>query len=135
MPICILLAPEGIDDGSKEKLMGKLTTHIHAAYPNTVTEVFLQEVDRSHVMVDGIRLSANPSGGAKAREVRFCTLVCPPGIRADEKKAMMQRVTAAIDEAYPNDGHTWIVHREDDPASAMLNGSLMIEKYGKPPAR
>ena len=135
MPICILLAPRGIDDGSKEKLMGKLTTHIHAAYPNTVTEVFLQEVDRSHVMVDGIRLTANPGGSAGAREVRFCTLVCPPGIRADEKKAMMQGISADIAEAYPNDGHIWVIHREDDPASAMLNGTMLTEKYGKAPAR
>jgi len=48
---------------------------------------------------------------------------------------MMQQVTADIAEAYPNEGHTWVVHREDDPASAMLNGSLMSEKYGQAPAR
>jgi phenylpyruvate tautomerase PptA (4-oxalocrotonate tautomerase family) len=124
-----LLAPEGIGDSSKEKLMGKLTTHIHAAYPNTVTEVFLQEIDRGHVMVDGICLSANPSGGARSQEVRLCTLLCPPGIKADAKKAMMEKVSADIAEAYPSEGHTWVVHREDDPASAMLNGSLMAEKY------
>ena len=135
MPICILLAPAGIDDSSKEKLMGNLTSSIHSAYPNTVTEVFLQEIDRSLVMVDGIRLSAKASGSAPAREVRFCTLVCPPGLKADEKKAMMQRVNADIAEAYPNEGHTWIIHREDDPASAMLNGSLLTEKYGLAPAR
>jgi len=135
MPICILLAPEGIDDSSKEKLMGKLTTHIHAAYPDRVTEVFLQEVDRSLVMVDGVRLSTKASGGAAAREVRLCTLLCPPGIKADAKKAMMERVSADIAEAYPSEGHTWVVHREDDPASAMLNGGLISEKYGQTPAR
>jgi hypothetical protein len=135
MPICILLAPEGIGDGSKEKLMSQLTTHIHAAYPNTVTEVFLQEIDRSLVMVDGTRLSTKPSGGGGAREVRLCTLLCPPGVRADVKKAMMERVTADIAEAYPNDGDIWVVHREDDPASAMLNGGLMSEKYAQAPAR
>jgi phenylpyruvate tautomerase PptA (4-oxalocrotonate tautomerase family) len=129
MPICILLAPEGINDNSKERLMGKLTTHIHAAYPNTVTEVFLQEIDRSLVMVNGIRLT-NSSGGAPAREVRFCTLICPPGVKADAKKAMMENVSAVIAEAYPGEGHTWVVHREDDPASAMLNGQLRSEKYG-----
>ena len=64
MPICILLAPEGIADGGKEKLMDRLTVHIHEAYPNTVTEVFVQEVDRSSVMVDGVRVSAKPAGGA-----------------------------------------------------------------------
>jgi len=130
MPICILLAPEGISDSSKVKLMGKLTTHIHAAYPNTVTEVFLQEIDRGLVMVNGIRLTANPSGGAAAREARLCTLICPPGIKAEAKKAMMENVSADIAEAYPNEGHTWVVHREDDPASAMLNGRLQSEKYG-----
>jgi phenylpyruvate tautomerase PptA (4-oxalocrotonate tautomerase family) len=133
MPICVLLAPEGIADGSKERLMGKLTTHIHEAYPNTVTEVFLQEIDRSLVMVNGIRLSANPSSAAGAREVRLCTLLCPPGIRSDAKKAMMERVTADIAEAYPTDGDIWVVHREDDPASAMLNGGLLSEKYGRGP--
>ena len=55
MPICVLLTPEGIADSSKENLMSELTRHIHAAYPNTVTEVFLQEIDRSLVMVDGVR--------------------------------------------------------------------------------
>jgi hypothetical protein len=124
MPICILLAPEGISDSSKEQLMGKLNAHIHAAYPNRVTEVFLQEIDRSLVMVDGIRLSANPGGGTAAKEVRLCTLLCPPGIKADAKKAMMQQVSADIAEAYPREGHTWVVHREDDPSSVMLNGEV-----------
>jgi phenylpyruvate tautomerase PptA (4-oxalocrotonate tautomerase family) len=135
MPICVLLAPEGIGDTGKEELMTKLTTHIHAAYPNTVTEIFLQEFDRSLVMVDGVRLSSKPTGGTAAREVRFCTLICPPGITADAKKAMMERVTADIVEAYRSDGATWVLHREDDPASAMLNGSLMSEKYGRAPGR
>jgi hypothetical protein len=80
-------------------------------------------------LVDGIRLSANPGGGAAAKEVRLCTLLCPPGIKADAKKAMMQQVSADIAEAYPGEGHTWVVHREDDPSSAMLNGGLMSEKY------
>jgi len=135
MPICILLAPEGIGDSRKGELMTKLTTHIHAAYPNTVTEVFLQEIDPSLVMVDGVRLGGKPSGGATAREVRFCTLVCPPGIAADAKKAMMKRITADIVEAYPSEGATWVIHREDDPASAMLNGLLLSEKYGRAPRR
>jgi phenylpyruvate tautomerase PptA (4-oxalocrotonate tautomerase family) len=129
MPICTLLAPEGISDSSKETLMRSLTTHIHAAYPNTVTEVLLQEIDRSLVMVDGIRLT-NSSGGAPTREVRLCTLICPPGLKADAKKAMMENVSADIAEAYPSEGHTWVVHREDNPASAMLNGRLLSEKYG-----
>jgi phenylpyruvate tautomerase PptA (4-oxalocrotonate tautomerase family) len=124
MPICVLLTPEGIADAAKEKLMSELTRHIHAAYPNTVTEVFLQEFDRSLVMVDGAH-----------RGVRYCTLVCPPGIGADAKKAMMQNLTAAIAEAYADDGHIWIVHQEHDPASAMLNGRMLSEKYGQAPAR
>ena len=86
-------------------------------------------------MVDGVRLSSKPTGGTAAREVRFCTLICPPGITADAKKAMMERVTADIVEAYRSDGATWVLHREDDPASAMLNGSLMSEKYGRAPGR
>lgn len=135
MPICILLAPEGISDSRKAELMAKLTRHIHAAYPNTVTEIFLQELDRSLVMVDGVRLNSKSTGDAAAREVRFCTLLCPPGIAADVKKAMMELVTADIAEAYRSEGATWVVHREDDPASAMLNGSLMSEKYGRAPGR
>lgn len=127
MPICVLLAPEGIGDSTKKELMSKLTSHIRTAYPNAGTEVFLQELDRSHVMVDGVRASEGPA----AREVRFCTLICPPGIAADAKKTMMERITADIVKAYPSEGLTWIVHREDDPAAAMLNGSLMSEKYGR----
>jgi phenylpyruvate tautomerase PptA (4-oxalocrotonate tautomerase family) len=125
MPLCIILAPQGISDSSKEKLMGKLTTHIHAAYPNTVTEVFLQEIDRSSMMVNGIRLT-----NSSAREVRFCTLICPPGLKADAKKAMMENVSAEIGEAYPSEGHTWIIEREDDPGSVMLNGHMLSEKWG-----
>jgi phenylpyruvate tautomerase PptA (4-oxalocrotonate tautomerase family) len=130
-----LLAPEGIADGAKEKLMDKLTVHIDEAYPNRVTEVFVQEVDRRSVMVDGVRVSAKPAGDAGVREVRFCTLICPPGVEPGAKKRMMERITADIVEAYPNEGATWIVHREDDPASAMLNGILISEKYGRPPSR
>jgi phenylpyruvate tautomerase PptA (4-oxalocrotonate tautomerase family) len=130
MPICILLAPAGISDSSKVKLMGKLTTHIHTAYPNTVTEIFLQEIDRGSVMVNGIRLTANPGGGAVAEEARFCTLICPPGLKGEAKKAMMENVSADIAEAYPNTGHTWLIQREDDPASVMLNGHLLSEKWG-----
>lgn len=133
MPICILLAPEGIQDQTKEKMMGNFTTHIHEAYPNTVTEVFVQEVDRAYVMVDGSLLSTNQSGGSGAREVRLCTLICPPGVGAEAKKTMMEKITADIAEAYPNEGDIWIVHREDDPGSAMLNGMLMTEKYGQAP--
>jgi hypothetical protein len=43
---------------------------------------------------------------------------------------MMETVSADIAEAYPSEGHTWVVHREDDPGSAMLNRRLMSEKYG-----
>lgn len=131
MPLCVLLAPEGIDDGTKKELMSKITAHIRTAYPNRVTEIFLQELDPSLVMVDGVRVSEGPA----AREVRFCTLICPPGIAADAKKAMMERITADIVKAYPGEGATWIVHREDDPASAMLNGTLISEKYGQGPGR
>lgn len=128
MPICVLLAPEGINDSTREKLMSNLTAHIHAAYPNRVTEIILQEIDKSRIMVDGIRLSAGSSGGAPAKEVRLCTLLCPPGIAADAKKSMMQKVSADIVEAYPKEGHIWVVYREDDPSSAMLNGGLISEK-------
>jgi len=86
-------------------------------------------------MVDGVRVSSKPTEGKAAREVRFCTLICPPGITADAKKAMMERVTADIVEAYRSEGVTWVLHREDDPASAMLNGSLLSEKYGRAPGR
>jgi len=125
-----LLTPEGIADSSKENLMSELTRHIHAAYPNTVTEVFLQEIDRSLVMADGVR-----------RGARFCTLVCPPGIGADAKKTMMQKLTAAIAEAYADDGHVWIVHQEHDPASAMAaccprnTGERRIAKVDAGPER
>ena len=49
--------------------------------------------------------------------MRLCTLLYP-------------QITADIAEAYPSGGDIWVVQREDDPASAMLNSSMLSEKYG-----
>ena len=49
-------------------------------------------------------LGQGRGAGAEAppRDGRICSLRCPPGAGAEAKKTMMAKLTADIDEAYPN---------------------------------
>ncbi len=40
---------------------------------------------------------------------------------------MMENVTIDISEAYPGSDDLFVIHREDDLASVMLNGRLQSE--------
>ena len=50
----------------------------------------------------------------------------PPGIRADAKKKMVERITTAIDDAY-HIGDTLIFLREYPPDRVALDGRLQSE--------
>ena len=50
----------------------------------------------------------------------------PPGIRADAKKKMVEKVTSAIDEAY-HIGDTLVFLREHAPENVAMSGRLQSE--------
>ena len=50
----------------------------------------------------------------------------PPGIRPDAKKSMMQRITAAIDDAY-HIGDTLVFLKEYPPENVAMDGRLQSE--------
>jgi phenylpyruvate tautomerase PptA (4-oxalocrotonate tautomerase family) len=50
----------------------------------------------------------------------------PPGVRADAKKKMMERITSAIDDTY-HIGDTLIFLREYPPENVAMDGRLQSE--------
>jgi phenylpyruvate tautomerase PptA (4-oxalocrotonate tautomerase family) len=54
------------------------------------------------------------------------TIEAPPGLRLDKKKKMVEKITAAIDEAYEI-GDTLIFLHEDSPENVAMNGCLQSE--------
>jgi len=56
----------------------------------------------------------------------ICFIEAPPGVHADAKKKMVEKVTAAIDEAYRT-GSTLIFLREYPPENVALDGLLQSE--------
>ena len=54
------------------------------------------------------------------------TIEAPPGLRLDKKKKMVEKITAAIDEAYQI-GDTLIFIHEDSRENVAMNGSLQSE--------
>jgi len=50
----------------------------------------------------------------------------PPGIRAEAKKSMLEKITAAIDEAY-HIGDTLIFLREYPPENVAMDGRLQSD--------
>jgi hypothetical protein len=52
------------------------------------------------------------------------TIEAPPGLRLDKK--MVEKITAAIDEAYEI-GDTLIFIHEDSPENEAMNGTLQSE--------
>lgn len=56
----------------------------------------------------------------------ICFIEAPPGIRAEAKKRMMEKITTAIDEAY-HIGDTLIFLREYPPENVAMDGRLQSE--------
>jgi hypothetical protein len=61
--------------------------------------------------------------------VPICFIEAPPGVDADAKKKMIEKITAAIDEAY-RVGNTLIFLREYPPENVALDGLLQSESPG-----
>ena len=55
-----------------------------------------------------------------------CRIEAPPGIGITAKKKMVEKITAAIDEAY-HIGDTLVFLRECEPQNVALNGRLLSE--------
>ena len=122
MPICILLVPEGASQEAKLALMGRLSSHIYEAYPVTITHIFMHEANGSYRMLARSVVSDLPTTDKSVRGARVCFLICPPGVKADAKKTMMERLTADISDVYPGSDDVFIIHREDELGNVMLNG-------------
>ncbi len=56
----------------------------------------------------------------------ICFIEAPPGIRTDAKKKLMEKITAAIDEAY-HIGDTLIFLREYPAENVAMDGRLQSE--------
>jgi len=54
------------------------------------------------------------------------TIEAPPGLRLERKKRMIEKITAAIDEAYEI-GDTLIFLHEDSRENVGMNGTLQSE--------
>ena len=55
-----------------------------------------------------------------------CFIEAPPGIRAEAKKRMLEKITSAIDEAY-HIGDTLIFLREYPAENVAMDGRLQCE--------
>jgi phenylpyruvate tautomerase PptA (4-oxalocrotonate tautomerase family) len=58
--------------------------------------------------------------------VPVCRIEAPPGIGITAKKKMVEKITAAIDEAY-HIGETLVFLEECAPENVALNGRLLSE--------
>jgi len=56
----------------------------------------------------------------------ICFIEAPPGVRADAKKRMVEKITTAIDEAY-HIGDTLIFLREYPAENVAMDGRLQSE--------
>lgn len=92
MPISYIDVPPGIRVEAKRTLVQEIFAALDEAYRVPDTRIFLREWPLENVSQDG-RLDSEP-----AKPV--CFLEVPPGIRGDVKRAMAQRISAAITEAY-----------------------------------
>jgi len=72
----------------------------------------------------GRQIRINTLKGESEMPVVF--IEAPPGIRADAKKKMVEKVTSAIDEAY-HIGDTLVFLREYAPENVALDGHLQSE--------
>lgn len=89
MPICILLVPKAASQEAKHVLMSRLSSHIHEAYPVTTTHIFVCEASGNDMMRACSLVSDLPAEDNHVRGARVCFLICPRGVKADAKKAMM----------------------------------------------
>ena len=92
MPLSYLDVPAGIGDDAKQTLVKEVYEALDEAYRVPDTRIFLREWPVGSVSQDG------RFDGESAKPV--CFLEVPPGIRPETKRAMVQRISGAIAEAY-----------------------------------
>ena len=119
MPIGYLDVPAGPELGTKRELVKALYDAMHEVYPFPEdTRIFLREWARDSVSQDG-QLGSEP-----ARPV--LVLHVPIGGDADAKRTMVQRINAALADAYrlPDVAIFFLEHSLDTVA---INGSLLAD--------
>lgn len=93
MPIAYLDVPAGADTRRKRTLVRALYDAIHEAYPfPDDTRIFLREWSGENLSRNGV-LDPEPVWPV-------FTIHAPQGVNVDAKRAMMQKVNAAVEEAY-----------------------------------
>ena len=92
VPIAYADVPPGIRVDAKRKLVKEIFVALDEAYRVPDTRIFIREWPFENVSQDGRLDSAPP------KPVAF--LEVPPGIRADTKRLMLKRISAAIADAY-----------------------------------
>jgi len=70
-------------------------------------------------------MAAQPKANGR-RTMPICFIEAPPGLRADAKKRMVEKITTAIDEAY-HIGDTLIFLREYPAENVAMDGRLQSE--------
>jgi phenylpyruvate tautomerase PptA (4-oxalocrotonate tautomerase family) len=92
MPVAYIDVPFGIRVMAKRKLVKEVFEAIHDAYPIPDTRILLREWPLENVSQDG-RLDSEP-----LRPI--CGLDVPPSASVEVKRKLVQRISAAITEAY-----------------------------------
>jgi phenylpyruvate tautomerase PptA (4-oxalocrotonate tautomerase family) len=93
MPITYLDAPPGLPIEAKRKLVRDIYDALHEAYPfPDDVRIFLREWSAESVSQDG-KLGSEP-----ARPVFMMHV--PEGVNVEAKRKMLQRINAAVAEAY-----------------------------------
>lgn len=57
----------------------------------------------------------------------ICYIDAPPGLSPQAKKAMMKKVSEAIEAAYNKIGDTFVFLREDELENVMVNGRSAMD--------
>jgi phenylpyruvate tautomerase PptA (4-oxalocrotonate tautomerase family) len=92
MPICFLEAPAGIRAEAKKKMVEEITSAINEAYHIPDVRIFLREYSAENVSQDG---------HLRSEAVRpVFSLNVPRLGSTDAKRAMIQKINAAIAEGY-----------------------------------
>jgi phenylpyruvate tautomerase PptA (4-oxalocrotonate tautomerase family) len=133
MPVAYIDVPFGIRIEAKRMLVKAVFEAIHDAYPIPDTRIMLREWPLENVSQDG-RLDSEP-----LRPI--CGLEVPPGASVEVKRKLVDRISAAIADAYrlpkqdvPLPSGTvvstnWVLtfFREYPLEQAALDGLLAIE--------
>ena len=122
MPVCLIEAPVGIRNDAKKRLMESATAALDEAYHVPDVRIFLREYPTENVSQDG-RLQSEP--------VRPVCFIEAPQLRSiDAKKRMIERLNAALNDAYEgiaNTSEILILHNEYPLENAGFAGRLQSE--------